>query len=282
MLKIGKMQTLKVDHEDQSGFYLLCDENYEVFMPGTLAPKGLKKGASVDVFVFVDSKGDVIATGTPPLAQVDEFACLKVKEISKAGVFLDMGLPKDLLIPKKLRKYEMRVGDVHLVMILKDKETDQLYATEKIGPFLNSTDVDLRSGQSVSLVPFHRTPLGFKVLVDKKYHGMVYHNEIFSEVVLGQSYEGTVKHVRPDGQVDSLLRKSGLEGAAGTSENILNALKKAGGKLALWDKSSPEEIKTALGINKKSFKSAVGILYKKRLITINDGCIELADSNEAQ
>ncbi len=275
MIQVGKKQILKVDSTDSSGFYLLCEENFEAFMPGTLAPKGLKVGESIEVFVFIDSKGDEIATSHMPLAEVDDFACLKVKEVTHFGAFLDWGLPKDLLVPSKMQKSRMQVGEIRLVKILKEENSNKIYGTEKIGPHIESMSVPLRTKQSVRLVPFRKTDLGYKVLVESKYLGMIYHNEIFSEVELGKEYQGTVKWVREDGLVDTLISKVGFEAAKDNSQILLSALQKAGGRLELWDKSSPEEIKKALGMSKKSFKSAVGILYKKRLIKLEEGAIVL-------
>lgn len=280
MIKIGHKQTLLVDAEDNSGFYLLCEEEKEVFMPGTLAPDGLKVGEKIEVFVFIDSKGDEIATATMPLAEVGDFACLVVKDVTRHGAFLDIGLPKDLLVPNKLQKYDMQPGGVHLVKVMLDEENMRLFGTEKIGPYIEFENVALEKKQLVKLVPFHETPLGFKVLIDKKYVGMVYHNEIFQKVELGQEYQGSVKTVRSDGQVDALLQKTGISAVKDGSDLILAALEKAGGKLELWDKSSPDEIKDALGMSKKAFKSAIGILYKKRLIALNEGSIELLQNQQ--
>ena len=275
MIVVGKKQVLKVDREDSSGFYLLCAENLEVFMPGTLAPAELKKGDDAEVFVFIDSTGEEIATGSMPLAEVGEFACLLVKDVAPQGAYLDIGLPKDLLVPKKFQKYEMKKGEVHLVRVMKEDENNRLYGTSKIGKFIESENIKLEKLQTVALIPFHRTPLGFKVLVDKKYVGMIYHNEIFSEIERGKEYEGSVKAVRPDGQVDAVIGRIGLTAVKNNSDLLLDALNAAGGKLNLWDKSSPEEIKETLSMSKKAFKAAVGVLYKKRLIKINDGSIEL-------
>ncbi len=275
MINVGHSQELVVDREDSSGFYLLCSENLEVFMPGTLAPSGLKEGDKVNAFVFIDSKGEEIATGKMPIAQVGEFACLLVKEVAKQGAYLDIGLPKDLLVPKKFQKYEMNVGEVHLVMVQKEDGNNRLYGTSKIGEHIESKNIELAPRQTVNLIPFHKTPLGYKVLVNKKYLGMIYHNEIYSDIVRGQQYEGSVRIVRPDGQVDALIGRIGLTAVKGNSDQILDALKESGGTLALWDKSSPEEIKEVLGMSKKAFKAAVGVLYKKRLIRINEGSIEL-------
>jgi len=281
MIEVGKIQSLHVDSEDQSGFYLTCSDEREVFMPGTLAPTGLKTGAMVDVFVFIDSKGDEIATGTMPLAQVDEFACLRVKEVTDHGAFLDLGAPKDLLVPKKFQKYLMKKGEVHLVRVMKEEgENCRLYGTSKIGDYIETKDIKVHKSQIVSIIPYHRTPLGFKILVEKKYTGMVYHNEIFSDVEIGKTYEGAVKSLRPDGQVDCLLKKVGLKGVKDAAEIILDAIEANGGRLDIGDKSSPEQIKDQLGMSKKAFKAAVGVLYKNGKVQPNSDNIVLMEQKK--
>jgi uncharacterized protein len=277
LIEIGKNQMLKVEQSDRSGYYLICPDNYEVFLPGSLAPNDLKTGDQLEVFVFVDNKGDEIATAQLPYAQIDQFACLMVQDITKHGAFMDIGLPKDLLVPTRLQKNEMRPGEIHLVRILLDDSNNRLFGTTKFGPYIQSAENQLRPKQTITIVPYFETPLGFKVLVDKQYLGLVYHNEIFEPVVIGQEYQGSVKQVREDGNVDALLRKTGLQGQTEISDKILEILKNKNGKLMLWDKSPPEQIKKELGISKKAFKSAIGILYKKRLIKLENGYIELID-----
>ena len=274
MIEIGRTQTLRVEKEDESGFYLVCEDSQEVFMPGTLASKGTKPSDNVEVFVFVDSKGDALATASLPFAQKDEFACLQVKDVTDFGAFLDMGLPKDLLVPNSHQQHNMQVGQTHLVRVLQDEKTSQLFGTEKIKPFIETQDVKLSAKQEVSVIPYYKTPLGYKVLVDKTYQGMIFHNETIIKIELGQSYKGTVKAIQKEGKVDVILRKVGKEGALSNADSLLNHIEKAGGSIPLTDKSSPEEIRQVLGMSKKSFKVAVGNLYKRRLIEVAPDAIK--------
>jgi len=275
MITVGKKQTLLVDSEDSSGFYLLCTDSQEVFLPGTLAPKGLKPGEKVEVFVYVNSEGDEIATGTMPKAEVGDFVCLEVKAVTPHGAYLDMGLPKDLLVPKSVQKYEMKVGQTHLVRVMLEDDTNRMFGTEKVGEFIETASVPLLPKQTITLVPFHKTQLGYKVLIEDSYLGIVYHNEIFEEVEIGKLYEGTVKSVREDGHVDALMRKYGKDANLNNSDRILEALKSSGGKINLSDKSSPDDIREAFSISKKAFKAAIGALYRQRLIKIENDSIEL-------
>ena len=275
MVEINKAQVLRVESEDRSGYYLFCKEGEEAFLPGTLAPKGLKPGDDIEVFVFVGSNGDVIATSQLPKVSVGEFACLRVTDTAHQGAYLDMGLPKELLVPNKLQKYEMNVGETHLVMVLEDEESQRLYGTTKISPYVETEIITLQHRQGVKIIPYHRTPLGFKVLVDKKYLGMIYHNEIFEKIEMGKEYEATVKDIRDDGHVDVLVGKTGFAGRKDSVAKLVEALENAGGALPLHDRSPPERIKTELGMSKKAFKAAIGMLLKQQKLRLGDGCIEL-------
>ncbi len=273
MIRNGKTQKLLVDGEDKSGYYLLCDEGDEVFMPGALTALDLKLGQMVNAFVFIDSASNQIATTDFPFAEAGDLACLRVTHKSKSGAFLDIGLPKDLLVPCKLQKYEMHIDGHHLVKVLLDDQ-GRMFGTEKIGPYLESPDF-LERLQIVKVLPYHRTPLGFKVLIEGRCGGMIFHNEIFTQIDLGQTYEASVKTIRSDGQVDLVLGKVGAAAAASNSETLLEAIKQNGGRLELTDKSPPDEINRILGMSKKSFKNAVGALYKQRLICLEDTYIAL-------
>jgi len=273
MIEVGKVQVLKVKAEDSSGFYLVCPEDDEVFLPGTLAQQGAAEGDDLEVFVFIDGRGDRLATSQRPLAQKGDLACLKVVEETDFGAYLDMGAPKDLLVPSKLQKYPMDVGSYHVVKIQEDAETGKLFGTEVVGAFLQKPS-DLKSRQHVVVRPFHATKLGYKCLIDGTYMGMIYHNETFIKVELGEEYPGAVSQVRPDGRVDALLTRTGRAATKDAVEMVLAKLEAAGGRLDLSDRSPKEEIYSLLNMSKKSFKNAVGSLYKSRKITIGQGYIE--------
>lgn len=182
MITIGKKQVLTVANEDQSGYYLHCSDNREVFLPGTLSGGDINIGDKVEVFVYLDGEGNELATAKVPTVEVGDFACLKVMSVTPHGAFLDMGIPKDLLVPRKLQKYEMKVGEVHLVMILLEEGTNRIYGTSKIAPYVSTESIPLKRAQPAKIIPYHRTPLGYKILVNHKYLGMVYHNEIYTQL----------------------------------------------------------------------------------------------------
>ena len=276
MISIGKKQFFKVDHEDKSGYYLRSAEGGEVFMPGTLSLGNHQIGDEIEVFVYLDGEGNALATANLPAYEVGDFACLEVKSVTPHGAFLDMGIPKDILVPRKLQKYEMKKGEMHLVMILLEDVTNRIFGTSKIEPYVLKSSVPFRQKQSVSIIPYHKTPLGYKVLIEKSYLGMVYHNEIYTNVEIGRTYQGSVKMVRDDGSVDAFLQEVGTQAEDAECSRILEALIKAKGRIEITDKSSAEEVEKKLSMSKNAFKRAVGILYKEKKIRLGATFIELA------
>lgn len=282
MIQVGKNQILEVIDEDKSGYYLACDEKQEVFLPGTLVKEKIKIGDKIKVFIYVDKGGSALATALLPKAEVGDFACLEVKSITPHGAFLDMGLPKDILVPRKLQQYEMKVGEIHLIKILLEDESMRLYGTSKINSFVETKSIPFKKNEGVNLIPYHKTPLGYKILIENKYLGMIYHTEIFSSVVLGKEYKGSIKNIQESGKIDALIQESGLKGIQTSNEKILQALNSEEGCLDLWDKSSPEEIEKKLQMSKSSFKKAVGNLYKSKQIILGKGYIELVSKKESK
>ena len=275
MIEVGKNQILEVMDEDKSGYYLVCDENKEVFLPGSLVKENIQIGDKVKVFIYFDKDGNGLATAILPKAEVDDFACLKVKSVTPHGAFLDLGLPKDILVPRKLQQFDMQVGQIHLIKILLEEGSMRLYGTSKINSYVETKSIPFRQNDGINLIPYHKTPLGYKILIENKYLGMIYHTEIFSPVVLGKEYRGCVKNIQEGGKIDALLQESGIKGIQTNSEKILEALRAEGGRLDLWDKSSPEDIEKRLHMSKSSFKKTIGTLYKNRQITLGQGFIEL-------
>lgn len=212
-----------------------------------------------------------------PVELVGTFACLKVVDVTAHGVFMDVGFKKDLLIPNKLQRNKMNVGEWHLVRIEQEEETGRLYGNAKASPHVDAEDIDLMPGQIASLVPYLQTPLGYKTLIDGKYSGMAFHNEIFFEVTIGNEYQGTVTKIRPDGHIDVLLKVRGGQGHREDADQLLEELTSSGGTLYFSAASSPQEIYQRFGMSKKSFKQALGNLYKRRLIIIHDDCFKLTE-----
>lgn len=278
MFEIGKVNKLNVSRENKSGFYLKHEDSIqEIFMPPAMAPLDLKVGDDVDAFVYLDTKGSLIATDQRPYAQVGEYALMRVVDNQEFGAFFDWGIEKDLLVPGNEQKTKVRNFEDHLVRVCLEEETDRVYGTTKLGKYIENSNFDFEANDRVNVVPVQETDLGFRVVINKKFVGMIYHNEIFNEIRINSSYEGVVKKLRPDGLVDISLQTLGIKNLIEAKDKILSVLKENDGKSEIYDKSSPEEIKKAFSMSKKTFKSAVGMLYKERKISISNDGITLND-----
>jgi predicted RNA-binding protein (virulence factor B family) len=271
MVDLGNYNELEIAREVDFGFYLTSEDG-DILLPRKYLPEGAKVGDFVRVFVYRDSEDRVIATNLDPYAVVGEFACLTCKDTSRFGAFLDWGLEKDLLVPLNNQKDKMQPGRVYCVYVYLDEATDRIVATSKLGKFLEHEDIDLTIGQEVNLLVAGFTEIGIKVIIDNKYMGILYKNEVFRDARMGDKLQGYIKQVRPDNKIDVTLRKPGESGqneVSPATEKILDLLQKGSGWLPLSDNSDPEDIYRALGMSKKVFKRAIGSLYKA-------GQIELA------
>lgn len=261
MVEIGKTGTLKVTKKTAAGF-LLANGPVDVLLPSRLAPEGLEPGQEVTVFIYTDSEDRPIATTQKPLAQVGEFACLKVVDQSPHGAFLDWGLDKDLLVPYAEQHERLVIGQKYVVAVYLDNETQRVAAASKLGSFLDYDVSGLEEGQAVDVLVYAKSDRGALVIVSDRYSGMVYTSELFSPVEIGQSLSGYIAKVRDDNKLDIRLRQVGKKGKLDATDVILAALTEGGGVLPLGDKSPPEAITQVLGMSKKVFKAAIGGLYK--------------------
>ena len=275
MIEIGKKTALLVADETKSGFTLQSDDGDEVFLPGSMAPKDITIGQSLVVFVYTDTKGSRMATPEVPLAEVDSFAYLRVKDVTDFGAFFDWGISKDLLVPGNQQKVKVQLGEYHLVRICLEPETGRLFGTTKIGAYTETSDIDLKEKEVVDILPFKKTSLGIQVLIEEKYMGMLYHNEVFSKITLGTKTKGIIKNIRPDGLIDVSLQAQGMKNLRDSSKTILEALEKYNGTLPLTDKSDPRDIKYFLGMSKQTFKRAIGMLYREQKILLKKASIDL-------
>jgi len=269
MLLIGKSQNLKIDREVDFGMYL-TNGNEDVLLPNKYIPIGSKLGEEIDVFVYTDSEDRPIATTLKPYGEVDDLVSLQVKSVSNFGAFMDLGLEKDLLVPFKEQHRRLEEGEHVLVKILLDHRSNRMMGTTKISTFLDEENEDLSVGQEVDLLIWERTDLGFKAIINGKSVGLLYANEIFEDIKPGEARKGFVKKLREDNKIDISLQKQGYEAVTDMSQIVLDKIIANEGVLALGDKSSPDEIKSMLGMSKKNFKKIIGGLYKAGVITISD------------
>lgn len=267
-VEIGKINKLKVLREVSIGVYLDGDTIGDVLLPKRYVPEGTKEGDEVEVFIHLDSEDRLIATTERPLAQVGEFAWLKVVSVSKFGAFLDWGLMKDLLVPFREQKEKMEKDRYYAVYVYFDDETGRIVASAKVDRFLDNVSPDYNPGDEVKLFIVGRTELGYKAVINGLHSGLLYYNQVFKPLQLGQQTKGYIARVREDEKIDLLLERPGYEKVDELSQKLLDALQKAGGFLPLTDKSVPADIEQRLGMSKKTFKKAIGALYKQRLIEL--------------
>lgn len=275
MLEIGKINTLKIVKEVDFGLYLDGGSFGEILIPSRYVPANARVDEYLDVFIYHDSEDRLIATTETPLAEVDQFAFLKVKQLTKVGAFLDWGLLKDLLVPFREQKYEMQNGMSYLVRVYLDKASGRIAASSKLDRFLDNLPADFEEGQEVDLIVWEKTDLGYKVIINNTHTGLLYANEIFKPVHSGMKLKGFIKRLREDDKIDISLQKQGFVHVDETSRMILEKLKSRGGFIEATDNTSPESIKHMFGVSKKVFKKAIGTLYKERLIVIEDKGIRL-------
>ncbi len=279
MIEIGKINKMIVARETKHGYYLVStevdpddyDEEEEVFLPPSLSHIKVKRGQEITVFVYVDTQNKLIATTEMPFAQVGEYADMRVVAVEEFGAFFDWGIDKDLLVPGNEQKIKVRKHERYLVRVCLEEGTDRVYGTTKLGKYIESSVFDFNDGDKVTIVPVQITDLGYKVVINKRFVGMIYNNEIFQEIFLNREYPGIVKKIRTDGLVDVALQAQGIKNLEDSKDKVLEYLKASGGQCDLHDKSSPEDIKRALSMSKNTFKSAIGMLFKEKKIEILKG-----------
>jgi uncharacterized protein len=275
MADIGKYNTLKIVKFTDFGVYLDGAELGEILLPRRYVRGDLRAGDRVDVFLYLDSEDRLVATTEKPLAIVGEFAYLRVKQITPVGAFLDWGLSKDLLVPYREQRLPMAEGRSYFVFLYLDGASRRIAASARLNKFIDPAPPAYAEGQEVDLLIVKRTELGFSAIINNSHWGVIYENEIFQDLQIGQKVKGFVKKVREDQKIDLRLQKSGYGKILDLNERILQALRNNGGFLEITDHSPPEKIKSLFGTSKKAFKMAVGALYKRRLIALEENGLRL-------
>ncbi len=270
MVEIGKYNTLTVVKIVDFGVYLDGGERGEILMPKEYVPTNCSPDDEVEVFVYFDSEDRIVATTEIPAIQVGEFAFLKVVAVSKVGAFLGWGLRKDLFVPFREQRDPMVEGKSYLVYAYVDKASDRIVASTKIEKFLDQVFPDYEPGEEVEVLIARKTDLGYAVIVNHAHWGLVYDNEIFRPLKIGQKLRGYIKTVREDEKIDVSLQPAGYGKIEGLAGMILEKLKDYGGVLDLSDKSEPAEIYRVFGCSKKNYKKALGTLLKQGIIEIKD------------
>ncbi|WP_297443435.1 S1-like domain-containing RNA-binding protein [Sulfurimonas sp.] len=274
-LELGKINTLRVDRDTTPGLYLMAADGNDVLLPGQYATDDMIENALVDVFLYTDSEDRLVATTNKPLAMLDDFALLEVKDVAPFGAFMEWGLPKDLLVPNMFQKAPFVVGEKRYIQVVYDERTHRLVGTEKLGDFFDRNVKGLSPNKEVEIVVISKTPLGFKCIVNSKYEGLIYHNEIFEDVKLGDKRTAFVKTVRKDGNIDLALRKPGTKKDGSSSNKVYALLKQNKGIMPYNYKSDAQLIKQVFGLSKKDFKRSLTKLQDEGKIEVKETGIYL-------
>lgn len=282
MLEIGKYNTLKIVKDLDFGVYLDGGNGKEILLPARYVPKNVKPGDEVEVFIYHDNEGRLIATTVHPLAIVGEFKFMEVKSVNSTGAFLEWGLMKDLLVPFKEQKMPMREGKWYLVYVHIDHITGRIVASARIEKYLDNVMPEYSINQGVDLLIADETDIGYKVIINNLHWGLIYYNEVFRRLEKGEQIKGYIKAIREDEKIDVSLVPLGYQKIGGLTGTILDSLKSQGGYIAVHDKSDPEVIQSLFQCSKKSFKQAIGALYKQHLITIEEEGIKLFEKKNQE
>lgn len=271
----GEFNLLTAKRRTLNGYYLVDAEDNEVLLPNKYVPSGMKPDDEISVFIYKDSEDRIIATTIKPYIMLNEFAVLEVVDINAIGAFLDWGLEKDLLVPFSEQSLRMQVGSSYPVYLFLDEKTQRLAASAKINKFLDTENITVYNGDEVELLICNSTDLGINVIINSIHKGLLYDNELFQAVSEGDIITGWIKNVRPDNKIDVSLQKQGYVNVEPNAQKILDKLKENNGFLNLTDKSDPIIILAKLEMSKKTFKKAIGLLYKQKIIRIEKDGIYL-------
>jgi predicted RNA-binding protein (virulence factor B family) len=277
MALVGRYNSLQVVKHTNFGLYLDGAQDGEILLPNRYIPKDIPSEDEdwLNVFIYLDSDDKLIATTEKPKVQVGEFASLKVVEVNSIGIFLDWGLPKDLLLPYSEEKRPLKAGDYCVVHVYLDKHTRRITATTRLDRYLDKMPANYSVGQEVDLLVAEETAMGFKAIINNKHWGLIHKNEVFKFLRSGKQEKGFIKEVRSDGNISLSLQPVGEQLASSLNAQILSKLRENNGVLPVSDKSDPTVISNLFGVSKGNFKKAIGALYKQGQIVIHADRIEL-------
>ena len=277
MIEIGQYNSLPVTRKTLHGLYLGDEDVEEVLLPWKYAPPNTSIGDTVRVFIYLDSEDRLIATTLTPSITLHRFAYLPVKEVTAHGAFLDWGLEKDLFVPFREQPRKMVKGNRYWVYLYLDEASGRLAASARVTRFLDNKNLTLQVGDEVEALFWETTDLGVNLIINHRYKGLIYHSDLYASIQPGETRRAYISKIREDNKIDVVLRKPGYEGVEPNAEKILQFLRAKAGFLPLTDKSDPEVIAQWLEMSKKTFKKAVGALYKQRLIRLDTDGIYLIE-----
>ena len=270
MIELGRYNRLIIKRQTRVGLFLVDQDENDILLPNKYVPESFELDQEIDVFCYLDNEERPVATTLKPYVLRDEFACLQVSEVNEYGAFLDWGVEKHLLVPFREQRQQMLQGQWYVIYCYLDQKTSRLVASSRLDRFLNNDDIGLKKGEEVRLIVSRKTDLGWEVIVNSKHKGLVYSNEVYKALNPGDKLLGFVKKIRDDHKLDISLQPFGHQKLEPSAEKVYDILLKNDGVLKLHDKSDPQEVKAQLQMSKKTFKKAIGVLYKSRKITIKE------------
>ena len=282
MIYPGKYNTLKVVKKVDFGVYLDGDDRAEILLPKRYLPDTCEVDDEIAVFIYFDSEDRIIATTEIPKVTVGECALLKVVDVTGQGAFVDWGLSKDLFVPIREQKEPMSQEKEYIVFASYDVETDRIFGSTRLEYYLDNTTARYEEGDAVEVIIAEQTDLGYKAIIENRHWGLLYRNEVFTPLHYGMQTTCYVKKLRDDEKIDLSLQRSGYDRVTDVTDDILLKIKQAGGTINVSDSSSPETIQALFGISKKTFKKALGALYKNRLVVISDNSIALTHKGKSK
>ena len=277
MIRLGEYNTLEILRETDPGLYLGDTQENVVLLPHRYKPENFNIGDMLEVFVYLDYEERPVATTLTPHVLLNDFGYLHCSDVNEFGAFMDWGVQKQLFVPFKEQARPMKVGNWYIVYLSMDEQTKRLVGSSKTNKYLNNDSVTLQKFDEIAIMVTHITDLGANVIVNGKHKGLIFINDIFEDIRTGDTMKAYVKGVREDNKIDVVLQSPGYRSIEPNANFILDELKAAGGFMPLHDKSDPQDIKNELGMSKKSFKKAIGTLYKDKQILIKPDGIELID-----
>ncbi len=274
-LVLGSTNTLRIDRITEPGLFLMAADEKDVLLPNQYVTKEMKVDDEIEVFVYTDSEDRIVATTERPLAMLEEYGFFKVVDLTHFGAFVDWGLQKDLFVPKTHQKSNFKVGEQRILYVDYDEQTHRLIGSERLSKHLKPHRKELKPNQEVTILIMAKTPMGYKCIVNNSYEGMIFHNEIFEDVKVGDTKKAFLKVSRPDGKLDLSLQPIGNKNSDVAQTKILDLLNNSKGKLPYNYKSDAEEIKNIFGLSKKAYKRALTALIDAEKIDVKENGIYL-------
>lgn len=268
MIYLGTYNTLEILRETSVGLFLGDEEGTDLLLPNKYIPESYKIGDKLEVFCYLDHEERPVATTLNPFIIRDKFALLRVAEVSEYGAFMDWGLEKHLLVPYKEQRSKMKEGQWYVVHCYLDDKTFRMVASNKLDKFLSNENLTVTVSEEVSILVTRMADIGWDVIINNKHKGLIYESDVFKPLNIGDQLKGYVKNIRPDNKIDISLQPIGLDALEPAAMQIIAYLNERDGFMELGDKSTPEEIKDRLQMSKKTFKKALGTLYKNKQVDL--------------